>query len=90
MEVIRVSWVIADGVEPAVDYLVNGAPVGEGQSGLDRVINLVGANPLAQVVLEVRRMGLGGESLLSALPFADQYAKFADALGDRQPVVEFH
>ena len=86
---IEIAWDRADGhaCEPA--YFVSGAPVGSGEAGFDKVIDLVAASPAARIVLRINQVSLGGSDIAGATPFAARFAELRRAAGYRQIILRF-
>lgn len=80
---IRWEWTARD--PRVVTYFVDERPVGEGDRGFDRVLDLVedGDGP---VTIGLTGVSLGGAGLRDALPFVDRFDELQARVGDRQLV----
>jgi hypothetical protein len=85
---IEISWDLADDPRQTI-YFVNGSPVGQGDGGFDRILELIRLNKAAQVTLRITRLSLGGGDIKSSTPFADRFNELEEALGERKMALEF-
>ena len=90
MESLTIRWESAPDDPARTIYFVNGAPAGEGDSGFDRVLEIVRSHPEAKIILKIVRIsGFGGESLDSTLPFRERFGELKAAMGEKGFVYEF-
>jgi hypothetical protein len=79
---IVITWELPEPrAEPV--YLVNGTPVGKGDTGFDRVLVAVRGNPTAEVTVRLAWIPLGGQDVYDALPFKARLHEFMAAMGPR-------
>jgi hypothetical protein len=79
---MRVRWQ-REGDEAAVRYLVDDRPVGSGDAGFDRVLELVDASD-GPVTIAIGELSAGGESVEAGLPFAARLPELQERLGGRR------
>jgi hypothetical protein len=90
MKEIRISWELTPEAPARPAYHVNDSPVGEGDEGFDRILDLVRSHKDARVILHVKQMtSLGGGDLEESLPFGDRLDELGKELGERKIVYEF-
>ncbi len=86
---IEIAWNRAGACAKDVTYFVGGAPVGMGDAGFDRVLDLVGTAVATRIVLRIKDGPPGGSDIAGATPFAARFGELREAAGDRQIILRF-
>jgi hypothetical protein len=80
---MTIRWEPTGTGDESVTYFVDGRPVGAGDRGFDRVLDLAERHD-GPVTLEVTSVSLGGRSLHEDLPFHARLGELRTRLGERQ------
>jgi hypothetical protein len=89
MDKIEITWQSDTDAQQTTAYFVNGLPVGHGDGGIDRILELIRLNSIAQVTLGVTRLSLGGEDIKGSTPFASRFDELEEAVGERDIGLRF-
>ena len=85
-----IRWDFTGGDPPRVMYYVDDSPVGEDNSGFDRILDLIRSRKNIQVTLKIdRTSSLGGGSLVDSLPFRERFNELREELGENKLIYEF-
>jgi hypothetical protein len=90
MKTITVRWERTRGDPPSVAYYLDGEPVGEGDAGFDKILDVIRSHDEIQVNLKIgEAISLGGGSLGDTFPFRERLDELREALGENRLVYEF-
>ncbi len=71
-------------------YYVDDVPVGEDDSGFDKVLDAIRTHKNVGVTLKIGNAGsLGGSSLQNSFPFKKRFNELTEALGENKLTYEF-
>lgn len=87
---MRVRWNADPALPGHVAYFLDGADIGNDDTGFDNLLSAVRSRPGTHVVLVINQPGsLGGRSLIDSLPFKQRFAELTALLGPNDLTFEF-
>lgn len=89
MDTIEITWEAVAEDPRQTTYFVNGLPVGQGDGGIDKILELIRIDETAKVTLGITSLPLGGEDIKGSTPFANRFDELEEAVGKREIVFKF-
>jgi hypothetical protein len=90
MKTLPLRWELRPGNPPHVMYYVDNSPLGEDDSGFDKILDMIRSRKNIQLALRMQYISpLGGGDLIDSLPFRNRFNELIEELGENKITYEF-